>query len=305
MVGVEALLVGKGQQARKETRGRGGREGRRCVANALGGDIVVGVIADGATDHAVAFNSDARVPKNAAKELQDWLRVRLWPPEVASTVQLRRLKGPDGQAFAVVTVPPWPNGRVAVRATEPPGRFFFPCRRDAGTVFLELEEFMLLERDRRAYLNLAELKTRTTGHVYIASSAQVDLGAGRSAVLRPRVAHGRVTEVTAPATQLEMDHGAVQEAFNDVARRVGRHRFQAVHGRAPELGPHSTLDEFVAEAFVELRTEFPDRDRGRMLIIPNSLVRAVWAVEGTGAPIHVVLDVVVIFSGRRWVLRTN
>ena len=132
-----------------------------AMANAFGGDIIVGI--DDTGDRASGWWGGNPIPADADETLRKWLRNSLAPRDAADVVEVSfvtatdLVDGTDHRAL-IVNVAPWGYGPVAVQTEIDPqkARYFFPIRRERDTVYLSFEEIMRLnEGSRRGmYLKL-------------------------------------------------------------------------------------------------------------------------------------------------------
>lgn len=272
-----------------------------AFANALGGDILVGVVDGGG--HAARF-SDEPLPANARKELDDLLQVSLSPVSVMNTIKVEAVDCEDSggrrRTVLVVSVPPWPHGPVCVRRAEGIRAFSFPYRSGADTRFMEMDEMLArAEAGRRStYLKLLALKGGQTPEVTLIGEISWQLR-GLSGVLGQRVRHGRLTAVTESVVQMEM------YLIDDVAGAASRARALALAGRFAKRGltgqawaineddARQDLEQATGEVSAALSEQNP------MLVIPISLVADVW---GGGSPptMHMLLRGGIRFVDDRW-----
>src|SRR6266851_7643271 len=131
--------------------GSGGLEAAKDVAamaNALGGDLIVGV--DETGDQASGWWGGKPIPGDADKTVLRWLKNQLAPRETSDAVEVRVVTAKDRDdgsehRVLVVNVPPWPYGPVAVQTEIDPQKkvqYFFPVRRGRETFYLSFEEIM-------------------------------------------------------------------------------------------------------------------------------------------------------------------
>jgi hypothetical protein len=137
-----------------------------AMANAEGGDLLVGV--DDTDDRASGWwgGGGRAIPDDAEETVQLWLRNHIAPREAVDPVEIRRLSAKDPvdgalHSVLVITTPPWPYGPVAVQSHLNPqmARYSFPVRRGRDTIFRSVEEIMRLNDGQRRsiYLRLLDL----------------------------------------------------------------------------------------------------------------------------------------------------
>jgi len=135
-----------------------------AMANALGGDIIVGI--DDSNDRASGWWGGKKIPDDAEETLRRWLRNHLAPREAADPVEVRMLTVIDPidsseHRVLAINIPPWLYGPVAVQSDIDPqkAQYRFPIRRDRDTMYRSAEEIMRLnEGTRRSiYLRLIDL----------------------------------------------------------------------------------------------------------------------------------------------------
>ena len=178
-----------------------------AMANALGGDIIVGV--DDAGDRASGWWGGRPIPNDADETMRRWLRNCLAPRDAADCAEVAFRNARDtadgtDHRVLVVNVAPWPYGPVAVQTEIDPqrARYFFPSRRDRDTVYLSFEEIMRLNEGSRRSMYL---KLRQT----------LEAPAGRAFQLRSMISgphplplgsrHGTIADVTPDFVMLAMD----------------------------------------------------------------------------------------------------
>ncbi len=218
-----------------------------AMANAQGGEILVGIDEDPGTACAARFVAlvEGAGPEKEAQRVRQWLKHRLRPRDFVDQVELRWLVAPSGTAVLAVRVPAAARGCMAVaRDDQRKGsRFRFPVRTGRDTRDMEYDEVLqrMTDTSRAMRLQLEALCS--------------------SAPLKTRVQFAspfRFVDAGGPRLMLR-----AEESGSD--------------GEIAEIRPSSFSVRLVAHYHTGVSKGRVDNLVGREVEVPYPLVRALWA----------------------------
>lgn len=177
-----------------------------AMANALGGDILIGVAARHSSAIGFAAWTDSGREDHCRELLRDWLHNYLKPASFSPHTSLALVEAPAQSACASVLVVTVPPARQLVAAVADPNQASvrFPIRSLDGTRWADMEEAMLrfTVSSRAAYLALASVLRQGENRVRIVSRYDV-IAASRNRATRHRLkvrpvngAHGLIGELS-------------------------------------------------------------------------------------------------------------
>lgn len=257
-----------------------------ALANAIGGDILVGIAEN--KGRAAQF-ADLPLSGNPRGDLDMLLRASLVPLSVVNTIEVEPVdcKDADGHTrqVLVISVPPWPHGPVGVLRAEGIRAFSFPFRIGSDTRFMEMDQMIAhAEAGRRAtFLKLLDLKGPNTPDVRFVGEVSWEV-LGEHGVLPGLGTHGTLLQVTESTVEVHMGPEVEAEILKQLEMALARTLARARHSSPKQSGDlvnidhPMILDRVLPEARATAKAALTNM--GTVLTVPLSLLSDAWRANG-------------------------